>query len=225
MRRAHLFLCLAVLAAAVAALGARPRAHAATARNLSLLFIYEDRYRNYDFTEQVVTPYGVDWPIALLFGNNATIDRVKSRLGNEYDQIGSTMYGRMTDNAGSSGIGGGYVWDGDRGRKTTLCPGAPFQPDDARHYRVYADGDDRLYNIGWGYYVFGSTHWDRTECGGGTAWSGWSENAEGWLAWRWQANGHPAIEDWASFYNWEPYRVEGTHVWDNDGYGTWLHVY
>jgi hypothetical protein len=225
MRRAHVFLVIAAAAALLAVVGPRPKAEAATARNLTLLYIDEDRFRNYDFTDRAVTPYGVDWPIALVFGNNATIDRVKARLGNEYDQTGGPMYGRMTDNAGSGGVGGGYVWDDDSGGKTTKCPGAPFQPDSARHYRIYADGDDRLYNLAWGYYVFGSTHWDRWECGGDTAWFGWSENAEGWLAWRWSTNGYSAAEDWASFYNWEPYRVEGTHVWENDGYATWFWVF
>jgi hypothetical protein len=127
----------------------------------------------------------------------------------------------MTENAGSTGVGGGYVWDEDGGRKTTKCPGLVTQPSQARHYRIYADGDDRLYNLSWGYYVFGSTHYDINECSlTQPAWFGYSETSEGWIAQRWRQNGRSAVEDWSSFANAEPYRVEGDHIWENDGLAT-----
>jgi hypothetical protein len=222
MRRVLLLaLCLVLATAAGGRLALQRDAEAASTGKLALLYVNEDRFRNYDFTAQAVSATGVDWAISLLFYNNATINRVKSALGNEYDQTGSKMNGRMTENAGSTGVGGGYVWDEDGGRKTTKCPGLVTQPSQARHYRIYADGDDRLYNLSWGYYVFGSTHYDINECSlTQPAWFGYSETSEGWIAQRWRQNGRSAVEDWSSFANAEPYRVEGDHIWENDGLAT-----
>lgn len=217
-RRTLVVFSLVLCASAIA--GVARYAHAATTSNLTLLSLREDRWRNYDFTEQTVSSARVDWAVSLMFYNNATINRVKSHLGNEYDQVGSSQNGRLSDNVNS-----GYVWDTDGGRKTTLCPGGPGQPNEARHYRVYADGDDRMYNLDWGYWVFGSDHYDIDECpGGDPAWFGYSENAEGWITWRWRQNGRAAFDDWSWFYNPEPYRVEGDHIWENNGYASALHV-
>jgi hypothetical protein len=159
----------------------------------------------------------------LVFDNFGEIDYVKTVLGAEYDQVGGPQNGRMTEDAGGPGIGGGYVWDTDSGRKTTACPGGPGQPIDARHYRIYADAGDALYNLSWGYYVFGTIHYDYDECGD-APWFGWSENAEGWLVWRWRATGYYAWEDLHHFYNAEPYHVEGDHIWENDGRASFMWV-
>jgi hypothetical protein len=216
----RILVALAVLLAVSAVAGVARYAHAASTSNLALLSLREDRWRNYDFTEQTVSANRVDWAISLVFYNNATINRVKNFLDNEYDQTGSRMNGRLSDN-----VNNGYVWDQDGGRKTTACPGGPGQPREARHYRIYADGDDRMYNLDWGYWVFGSNHYDIDECpGGAPAVFGYSETAEGWITWRWRQNGHTAYDDWSSYSNREPYRVEGNHVWENDGYASALHV-
>ena len=81
----------------------------------------------------------------------------------------------------------------------------------------------RLYNSAWGFYVIGSTHYDIRECGRGATF-GWSETSEGWVTWRWRANGGWAQNDWRYFSNPEPVRVEGNHIWQNDGYASRLHV-
>jgi hypothetical protein len=216
MRALRIMTVPVLLSLAVTLIAAGP-AQAATARsgNLKILFIREDGFRNYDFTNRTVTSTGVDWTVALLFWNNATINRVKnSGIGPLYDQTGGTMHGRLRESTAT-----GYVWDDDGGRKTTKCPGAPFQPRNARHYRVYADGDDRLYNLDWGYWVYGTTHWDMDECSlWNPAWFGYSENAEGWLVSDWvNRTGWGATNDWASFYNSEPFRVQGDHIWDSNG--------
>ena len=211
------FVALIVLSAIV---GVARQAGAATTSNLTLLSLREDQWRNYDFTEQTVSSNKVDWAVSLMFWNNATINRVKNHLGNEYDQVGSRQNGRLRDS-----VSVGFVWDQDGGRKTTLLPGCPGQPNDARHYRIYADGDDRIYNLDWGYWVFGTDHYDIEECPGGPpAWFGYSETAEDWITWRWRQNGRSATDDWAWFYNPEPFRVEGDHIWDNNGYASALHV-
>jgi hypothetical protein len=208
----------------VAVIGAPVAAYAQSARsgNLTILEVREDRFRNYDFRSQTVAANNVDWAIALLFYNNATINKVKnSGIGPLYDQTGGTMYGRMRETSA-----GDFVWDADGGRKTTKCPGAPLQPSSARHYRIYADGDDRLYNLDRGYWVFGSTHWDINECSlTSAATFGYSEDAENQLVSAWNnRTSWPATNDWASFFNYEPFRVQGDHVWDNNGLASLFYV-
>ena len=191
-------------------------ANGASTSHLSRLSFHGDQFWNYDFTSKQVRANGVDWPIGLVFYGNATINKVKSFLANEYDQVGSSMYSRLND-------GAGWRWDSDRGRKTTACPGAPLQPSWARHYRVYADGDDRLYNPKWGFYVIGSAHYDERECASNPT-HGWSETAEGWITYRWRQNGGWAQDDWRYFGNPEPLRVQGNHIWQNNGKASRLHV-
>lgn len=216
---------LALAAVVLAGLGgAASSSEAATARsgNFLILSMHEDRFRNYDFNTREVRANNVDWAVALMFWNNATINRVKGILGNEYDQSGSTQHGRMNENVNTQP----YIWDDDGGRKTTACPGLPTQPREARHYRVYApSNDDRMYNMSWRYWVFGTAHYDIDECSfSNPAWFGYSETAEGWIAYRWRQNGYSVTEDWSSFRNAEPYRVEGDHIWDNNGYASAFYV-
>ena len=179
--------------------------------------VHEDAFWNYDFTTNLVRANKVDWPIALVFFGNATVNKVKGILGNEYDRTGSRMYARLND-------GIKWRWDTDKGRKTTACPGLPTQPWWARHYRVYADGDDRLYNASWGFYVIGSTHYDVRECAASGKQFGWSELSEDWITYRWNVNGYWVQNDWTGFANPEPFRVEGTHVWDSNGRASRLHA-
>lgn len=219
--RARMVIALVAAAAVCVPVAA---SFAATARsgNLTILYIREDGFRNYDFNSRTVASNNVDWTIALMFWNNATINRVKnSGIGPLYDQSGSTQYGRLRDTTAT-----GFVWDGDGGRKTTACPGAPFQPREARHYRIYADGDDRIYNLDWGFWVFGSTHYDIDECSlTRPAWFGYSETAEEWLVFDWvDRTPWGATNDWSWFYNNEPYRVAGDHIWDSNGYASAFYV-
>jgi hypothetical protein len=179
--------------------------------NLNLITIGDDTIRNYDFNSQTVSGSNVDWAVALIFKNNATINKVKNALENPYDQgafCASAQYGRLND-------GAGYVWDSDSGKKTTCCPvtGSDY------HFRVYADSDDRLgYNATLGYWVFGTTHKDVKECGSGT-WFGDSEVAESYMrsvkpsTWGVAANAR-----WMS--NYEAPRWDGDHYWNNSGYAT-----
>jgi len=185
------------------------------------LHVREDGFVNYDYGSRSVSRSNVDWAVTLLFYNNASINRVKnSAIGPLYDQTGSTQHGLLSDNRSQ-----GFAFDDDGGRKTTKCPGAPFQPDSAKHYRIYADGDDRLYNLSYGYYVYGSTHWDIYECGSGQKRFGYSESAEEYLVSQWNSRvGGGATNDWGSFSNREPYRVEGDHVWDNNQFASLFRV-
>jgi hypothetical protein len=73
--------------------------------------------------------------------------------------------------------------------------------------------------MSWGFWVFGSTQYDINECSlTNPAFFGYSEQAEGLLvsAWR-DRTPWPAANDWASFFNREPFRVQGDHIWQNNG--------
>jgi hypothetical protein len=201
-----------VLAALLAAtIAGAAGAHTATPGNLSILYKGDDAYRNYDFLSQSVSSANVDWAIDFLFTNNASVGKVKAGIG--YCCWGSTMYGRFN---GGSETGYAYVWDGDGGVKDAWCS----LYSDVYHLRVYADGDDRLYNTSWGYWVFGSAHIDHAECG--DAYSGMSEVAENTIRSR-------AAAAWGSYRvfknsmwlgNYEYLRRDGRDYWWNNGYAT-----
>lgn len=221
MRRA----LITIAAVAVAATGTWTTAGNAATTGTDryyTLYVNEDGFINYDHTERTASRYRVDWPAALLWWNNASINKVKnSAIGPLYDQVGGAKEALLSENRAN-----GYVWDSDAGRKTTLCPGAYGQPNHAKHYRIYADGDDRLYNMTWGYYAWGTTHYDFYECGGGTARFGHSEAAENYLVSEWNARyGNTGVNDYYNWRNAEPYRVEGDHVWENNGLSSTMKVF
>jgi hypothetical protein len=166
----------------------------------------EDSFRNYDFNNPTTaSPNNVDWPVTLLFFNNANVAKVKWYGFSSP----SEQFGRF-DN------GSGFVWDGDAGSKDVLCSASSDH-----HYRVYG----RLYNTDWGYYVFATSHMDYNECN--LFYSNWFGNpdaTENDVASMAQRAGYSVQRDWRSFQNYEPYRVEGDHYWSNDGLATAINV-
>ncbi len=197
-------LAICILCASIVALASGSVVRSASTSHLTLLYVNEDSFRNYDFLSETVSSSNVDWPVTLLFWNNANVNKVKI-----FTWSGSTMYGRMNN-------GSGYLWDSDKGSKDVLCPIIG----DAHHYRVYAPpSTDRMYNVSWGYWVFATSHIDHNECGFGS-YSGYSDKTENYVATQFANAGYPVARNWASFYNYEPYRVQGSHVWSNDGYAT-----
>jgi hypothetical protein len=225
-----------LLVAAVVALGfggATDLAKAGWAESPPIrIFIDEDAFWNYDFKSVSTYQGNVDWPVTLMFWNNASINRVKSLLNSPYDQASPGE-----QRAALIDFGYPWIWDGDGGRKTTLCPGAPLQPRTARHYRIYADappgqtggvagGDDRIYNLSWGFWVFGTTHFDVDECRGpgSSPWFGLSENVEDWIVSDWSAKGYAVSPDWDYFHNYEPFELQGDHYYDNNGYASAFYV-
>lgn len=210
---------VAILGVTAAVLASSP-VQAATAASLHEISNQEDRFYNYDFNSGVASASNVDWAISLVFYNNAEIDKVKLALDPylPYTQNGTKIGGVSDD-------GSAYQFDGDQGRKVTPCPPAgEWFP----HYRVYADGDDQLYNTSYGYYVIGSTHGDYNDgCAGAQA--GYSEWAEDWIAyWSHQVWPDRVHQDYGFLHNAEAFRVETSdnrpHVWDNDGYATYVNV-
>ncbi|MCA1706171.1 MAG: hypothetical protein LC808_24065 [Actinobacteria bacterium] len=177
----------------------------ATARSLVLLgFAGNDALYNYDFLSTSASATNVDWTANMMFRNNAEIDKVKSILTPEFRNEGSVKYALLKDDTS-------YVWDSDRGMKNP----AGTCPSDV-HLRLYADGDDRMYNLTDGFYIFGTTHIDWYEGCSGEQF-GWSEDAESSFVNRFRNKGYVVWEDCCDWFNWEPLRYQGNHVWDNNG--------
>ena len=128
----------------------------------------DDHIINYDFDGTSYSDANKDWPVTVIFTNNAEIDSIKDDLNQWYHSTGKTQYGYLRDD-----IDDGYIWDADRGRNQFACPYST-------HYRIYAPPSDRMYNTTHGYYVFATTHEDRyhyDHCGDGDEKFGWSETA------------------------------------------------
>lgn len=185
----------------------------------ALLFPEEDVIYNYDFTTNRGASYRtVDWGTTLLFYNNDSIEQVKNdrAVGVAYAFVGGTKYGWVDE-------GGPHpsYYDSDRGIKTdsASCLG------DTRHFRIYADGDDRLYNTRLGYWVYATTHKDFNElC---SDYYGDAEGTENDVAARFRNDRHAVYEDYASFFNYEPYhvdRLDSKHRWGSDGKATYINV-
>jgi hypothetical protein len=191
----------------------------ATAGNLRLIHKQEDAFRNYDFTSYHVARNKVDWPINLVFYNAVTnVNIVKDDLNFAFNQTGSTMHGRVSDS------GGQFFWDDDNGKKNALCSN-PIHLSDAFHFRIYASPADSLFNLKWGFYAIASSHIDHDECWV-HKWTGLSENAELAVAKAAALEyGQNAVHiDLHNFYNFEPLRREGSHIWLNDGWATFIRV-
>lgn len=193
-------------------LAAPNTSQAASTSNLRALEIDNDSFWNYDFTEKQISRNKVDWPIGLLFRNDAEVDKVKQKLA--WPAFGGKMYARM-DNTNSP------FWDEDGGVKQEICP--VFSDKSALHFRLYADPDngDRNWSPSLGYYVLGSAHFDRGECAGQTNERyGWSEFAERLVGSLYSVRGWTVYPNIWNMQNKERPRREGNHYWNNNGLAT-----
>lgn len=182
----------------------------ATVSNLTSIGTAGDWLKNYDFTEQTDSNTRVDWPVTMLFLNNASIGKVKAGPLGNYQQVGSTKNALLNDS-------GTWVWDTDKGVKKKPC--SDSQDPILYHIRVYADSDDRMYNTNWGYYVFGTTHEDRNECTASEKF-GWSEDAETEIRRTITARGYSTIANWSNCYNPQSARYDPNdpkRYWQNSG--------
>lgn len=194
-------------------LGAAP-AHAGSTSTLRVIDMgYGDYIYNYDFNDTTVSSSQVDWAVSLIFTKNASINTAKGSVSDVYLAVGGSKNGRI--NAGA-----GWVWDSDGGRKTASCSGSGGQTD---HFRLYADGDDRMYNPRYGYYVIGTIHVDYPECSVNPYFGG-SEAAEGRLAQLLKERGYRVAEDAVSLSNYEPAGTEGNHRWSSNGLATLVEI-
>jgi len=185
----------------------------ATTSNLTLLMVAEDSFYNYDFTSKNVSSSNVDWPVSLVFYGNADVNKVKNIYWG-VTILANTMYAYLDD-------GQGFVWDEDRGTKGVVwsnCTNSYVW----LHMRVYAPNPpDYLYNIYYGKYVIATAHYDQFPL---ESWSGYTECAEKHLAYIAKSKGYTVYQDLFYFYNYEPYRIQGNHIWLNNGYATYIYV-
>lgn len=185
----------------------------ATTSNLTLLMVAEDSFYNYDFTSKTVSSSNVDWPVCLVFYGNADVNKVKNIYWG-VTILANTMYAYLDD-------GQGFVWDEDRGTKGVVwsnCTNSYVW----LHMRVYAPNPpDYLYNIYYGKYVIATAHYDQFPL---ESWSGYTECAEKHLADIAKSKGYTVYQDLFYFYNYEPYRIQGNHIWLNNGYATYIYV-
>jgi hypothetical protein len=197
-----------------------PPADAAVATSLRALVLNEDAFYNYDFksSERVGDSREVDWAINLVFYNNASIDYVKrtfDRVGYRYG--GGAKYFGLND-------GNGPEKDEDGGRKNDLAGCG----DTNSHYRIYAPvAFDNFYTTGYGFYVLGSTHKDKSEFCPPFASFGDSETVENDLMLNLrQLGGFATFDDYADFVN-RQYGTdinESNHVWQNDGRASYVYM-
>ena len=188
---------------------------AATASNLTILAIEEDHFYNYDFETQRAVSTNADWPVTMLFYGNAEVDKVKNMFFG-YLIFAAWMHAELDD-------GQGWAWDKDRGTKSSW-----YSEELGRavylHMRLYAPNPpDYMDNASWGHYVLGTTHYDAYPF---EEWSGYSEYAENDFASIAMYKGYVVFEDWANFYNYEPYddSRDPDHVWLNNGRATAVYV-
>ncbi|WP_288008172.1 hypothetical protein [Thermofilum sp.] len=185
----------------------------ATTSNLTLLMVAEDSFYNYDFTSKTVSSSNVDWPVCLVFYGNADVNKVKNIYWG-VTILANTMYAYLDD-------GQGFVWDEDRGTKGVVWSNC-LNSYVWLHMRVYAlNPPDYLYNIYYGKYVIATAHYDQFPL---ESWSGYTECAEKHLADIAKSKGYTVYQDLFYFYNYEPYRIEGNHIWLNNGYATYIYV-
>lgn len=200
---------LLTLIACTVIFGVPASASAATTYHLAAQRIDSDSFDNYDFSTPKVSSKNVDWPITLLFRNNAEVDKVKQKIG--WGIFASAAYARLNNSFG-------WFYDSDQGIKSAPCTVGVT----AVHFRVYADqgAGDRNYSPSLGYYVLGTTHLDRNECGGGTKTSGWSELAEETISNMYSVRGWTIYRNTYQMNNPETPRLEGNHYWNNSGLAT-----
>jgi hypothetical protein len=123
---------------------------------------YDFYSKRFDLSKRRLAQYHADWPVTVIFTNDASKDLAKRIWGRQWLTTPMNMkmydgYPRLTGNPFTP------TWVGDSGAWTgTLCRGTTW------HYRVYAltgspYGADAMYNLRLGYYVIATTHKDRNE--------------------------------------------------------------
>lgn len=197
-------------------------AQAATAQNGQCAWLTNTagtfRFWNYDFLGEETDCGAVDWATNLVFYGTADINWVKTQLHTRGYPATSTDGMHME--VGHYDIG--VVWDRDAGKKEIACPATGLT---ARHYRIYAPPElDYMWSAGWGFFVVGTTHTDANECPPIGKRHYASEEVEQHIATTAGQAGYPVWRNDMFFYNNEPYRVEGNHTWENNGYATFINM-
>ncbi|MGL5827583.1 MAG: hypothetical protein ACRCYU_22675 [Nocardioides sp.] len=177
-------------------------------------------HTNYDTLTQRDSGDNVDWPVTLLFVNNANQGRAKSRIkdwSNHFEFPSPKNFNMLMAKDLSRPRPGALSWDTDGGNKTPLCPAIGFS---SPHFRMYAPGtDERMYSPELGYFTVATTHIDYNECPPIGKKHKWPERIEEVMVR--DLTGDTAIRnDYWNLHNPEPFRVEGDHTWDNNAFAS-----
>jgi len=211
---------LSMVAVTLAATAYTPAADAATTRTGGCAYFPGEgtEFHNYDYLGKEALCNEVDWATSMIFYGNATINKVKSALHNRGYSASSTGAMHMRVKSANSGL----EWDSDGGKKGIACPAVGLE---TRHYRIYAPPSrDYMYSMSYGYWVVGSTHWDKNECPPIGKRHYGSEEVEKHIASTLERAGYFVTRDYRDLGNYEPYRVEGNHTWDNNGKATFIKI-
>jgi len=177
--------------------------------NFTICSICEDAWYNYDGESSSYDADNVDWPINMLFYNNANVGKVMDIYwGGAWPA--SNMYLYCDD-------GGGWVVDSETGSKS----GDILTPT-RYHMRIYADDGYRMYNTSYGYYCIASIHKDVNE-GLPYAEYGWSEDMEDYVCDYADNEGYTVYEDYSSYGN-QIYEWQGNHYYQSNGYASAVNV-
>lgn len=207
-----------------------------------------DVFWNWDFRRAInpiVTDPSehADWPVALIFTGQVSVDVAKLIWSGRSFQ--NPMWALAKD-GGPHQLGRttttGNVWDRDEGAYLgRACIGHKW------HYRAYApapqnSGDDRMYNLEWGYYVIATIHQDHHDPDPGPGndpliwrptihcfpgpWHGGTDKAEAKLADAAELYNGPsgfrfdALSHWRYLHNYDERGRRGRRVYDSDGWAT-----
>ncbi len=124
------------------------------------IYVGGDKVLNYDHRSKSSSANNIDWPLHLIFRNNATVNKVKGTDGshsldnNVFKALGGAKYLQLSED------GTNFEWDSDKGRKKFNCKPLVDYNKWTEHYRVYADSDDRMWTPQHGYYVLATAHFD-----------------------------------------------------------------
>jgi hypothetical protein len=182
---------------------------------------------NYDFAHPTCErATNAEWPIQLLFTDNAYKRKIESQLDGLFKFGGifaSPEAARIDD-------GNGWFWGTDGGKKT--LPFSIETHDD--HYRLYAYSNvgEHSYSMQLGFFVIGTIHRDYNEFAGATKASyGHSEEAEYDLDQYVAEQIEKKKLDWEVFPFDEEYALgnkqngeEGNHQWESSGFPTLFEV-
>ena len=186
-----------------------------TDHGITTVIFGDDRFRNYDVNTSSTTTTNADWPVTVLFTNNASVDKAKSSM-DAWTNLDTTNLSSKYLSMANSGTT--LTTDSDAGKKPQLCGGTGVS---TRHYRVYglgSTGGGRLFNTTFGYWVPATTRVDVSACGSGSYFC-CSEATEEYLTA--QSAAHTAVvNDKFNIFNAEPYRDEAGHIWFNSGYAS-----
>ena len=118
--------------------------------------------RNFTLTQPAVAEKS-DWPIAFVFENDSSVQRAKQYYAGRKWASGMWTYVADREPNVQGHIAASIPWDHDEGayRGHAILG-------DKIHYRVYGGnpqygGDDKMYNLSWGFYVVATAHIDHNE--------------------------------------------------------------